>query len=313
MNELEIKTLIRPEELDGANYFVSLFETAVKNGVISPVEAEAIKEELVLLTAELADQYAGGNSFIREEDFSELGASVLYQLGLAFRYGCPPEKTGEVLKKDKLSGLRKSGYETAKEITTRCREKLSILNAQLSGLEYTAYYGTAAYEIDTYLSAYNCDFLSHLTPDTLSCIPFIGFPALSGVEYAEKCLDCYLCEVELIGCFDNAKIAVAGKIYGDVEIFGVALRRAVGLVLCGKDPSYFDLDRTTVNYELYSKLKTFDEETFGMLLDHVAAALKKGFALSDGCFSYVSGCINDMKKAFALAVENDNLSRFFCL
>ena len=98
MNELSSASSLRPETLDARRYLQSLTEQAMRLGLMTSRQFEALEGNLLSLLAAQTDKLNGGkSSSIRLEQAQELLGGVLFALSLRLKAENNPEKALELI------------------------------------------------------------------------------------------------------------------------------------------------------------------------------------------------------------------------
>ena len=122
MNELSSASSLRPETLDARRYLQSLTEQAMRLGLMTGRQFEALEGNLLSLLAAQTDKLNGGkSSSIRLEQAQELLGGVLFALSLRLKAENNPEKALELIQNVPVLALYEDGIALIRKRLNVCR------------------------------------------------------------------------------------------------------------------------------------------------------------------------------------------------
>ena len=189
MTELEGRSRIDSQALDGRAYLMSLLAEGQRCGLVSDRDMARLRAESLTLLARQADTWSRGqSSSLPVEKAQLLLESVFYTAGLALKAAATPETALERLREEPLAQL----YTEGQKRIVRKLQTAHALHRQLKKTLFTTpnefYRPTAVEGIDGFFKLYRPDLTAQETHITADYPTFFGPPQLDGIEFIEQYL-----------------------------------------------------------------------------------------------------------------------------
>ncbi len=243
MNELSSASSLRPETLDARRYLQSLTEQAMRLGLMTGRQFEALEGNLLSLLAAQTDKLNGGkSSSIRLEQAQELLGGVLFALSLRLKAENTPEKALELIQNVPVLALYEDGIALIRKRLNVCRLMQQRILSSLFRTPNRFYRLTVEGGINGFFKLYRPQFFPQETHITADYPPLLGRPALDGVEFIEQYLRHIEAENAILRRFDpddvHRLLLSLSREYADspINLLEYPLLAALGLALLGQNP-----------------------------------------------------------------------------
>ena len=110
MNEIDIISGIKRENLDERNYFKSLIESAYNNGILTHDDILNLQMQILQLLDEIIYKYNGNeSSSIRKEVMEDISNSIMYTISLYLKTFVNPDDAIKSIEKQGLKIVYQEG------------------------------------------------------------------------------------------------------------------------------------------------------------------------------------------------------------
>lgn len=261
MNEIDIVSTIKRENLDERNYFKTLIEEAYFHQMLTDDDIENLQIQILQLLDEIVYKYNGlDSSSIRKEVLKDISNSNNYTIGVYLKTFRNPD---EALKEIKQNGVKKAYQEGRKKID-RMLNIIRLMYIKVKqnklNIENDTYNDTIIDGIQGFLKIYNPDFKAQdmrITADYPLYNNLIG--KLDGVEFIKEYLNSLY--LENLFCMKFFEEKIEYLLYGYshdykeliINIFEIVLLEVIACKLVNRDIqdlaiSIFELNEI---YELF--------------------------------------------------------------
>lgn len=261
MNEIDIVSTIKRENLDERNYFKTLIEEAYFHQMLTDDDIVNLQIQILQLLDEIVYKYNGlDSSSIRKEVLKDISNSNNYTIGVYLKTFRNPD---EALKEIKQNGVKKAYQEGRKKID-RMLNIIRLMYIKVKqnklNIENDTYNDTIIDGIQGFLKIYNPDFKAQdmrITADYPLYNNLIG--KLDGVEFIKEYLNSLY--LENLFCMKFFEEKIEYLLYGYshdykeliINIFEIVLLEVIACKLVNRDIqdlaiSIFELNEI---YELF--------------------------------------------------------------
>ena len=261
MNEIDIVSTIKRENLDERNYFKTLIEEAYFHQMLTDDDIVNLQIQILQLLDEIVYKYNGlDSSSIRKEVLKDISNSNNYTIGVYLKTFRNPD---EALKEIKDKGVKKAYQEGRKKID-RMLNIIRLMYIKVKqnklNIENDTYNDTIIGGIQGFLKIYNPDFKAQdmrITADYPLYNNLIG--KLDGVEFIKEYLNSLY--LENLFCMKFFEEKIEYLLYGYshdykeliINIFEIVLLEVIACKLVNRDIqdlaiSIFELNEI---YELF--------------------------------------------------------------
>lgn len=243
MNEIEIISKIKRENLDEKNYFKTLIEEAYLNQMITDDNMVNLQIQLLQLLDERAYQYSGDDSSsVRKEVLEDIANSNSYTIGIYLKSFTNPD---EAVKEIQEKGLKKA-YQVGRKMIDRMLNIIRLMYIKVKETKLNilndTYQDTIIGGIQGFLKIYNPDFKAQdmkITADYPLYNNLIG--KLEGVEFIKEYLNSIYLENLFCKKFSEEKIQYLLYGYSHdykeliINIFEIVLLEVIGCKLVNRN------------------------------------------------------------------------------
>ena len=261
MNEIDIVSTIKRENLDERNYFKTLIEEAYFHQMLTDDDIVNLQIQILKLLDEIVYKYNGlDSSSIRKEVLKDISNSNNYTIGVYLKTFRNPD---EALKEIKQNGVKKA-YQKGRKKIDRMLNIIRLMYIKVKqnklNIENDTYNDTIIDGIQGFLKIYNPDFKAQdmrITADYPLYNNLIG--KLDGVEFIKEYLN--LLYLENLFCMKFFEEKIEYLLYGYsndykeliINIFEIVLLEVIACKLVNRDIqdlaiSIFELNEI---YELF--------------------------------------------------------------
>lgn len=265
MNEIEIISQIKRENLDEKKYFKTLMEEAYNNKMITEEDIINIQMQLIQLLEERIYKYIGlDNSSIRKEIMEDINESNYYTIGLQLKTFSNPDEAIKQLKKIGVKDFFYNGRNRINRMLSVIKVMYMKLKKNKLKTRNTTYNDTIIGGIQGFLKIYNPDFKAHdmkITADYPLYNNLIG--KLEGVEFIKEYINSIYLENEFCNKFSSDKIEKLLYSYSNeyanliINIFEIVFLEVIACKLIKKNVYNLELS----NFEIDEIYKTLKKET----------------------------------------------------
>ena len=261
MNNLEIISKIKREDLDEKNYFKTIIEVGYENEMLTDNDLINLQIGTIGLLDEKVYRYTGSeSSSIRKEVMDNINESNYYTIGLQLKTFKNPDDAIEEIKKD---GLKKVYYDGRKRID-RMLDVIRVMYAKVKNNKLQTknhiYNDTILGGIQGFLKIYDPDFNAQdmkITADYPLYNNIVG--KFEGVEFISEYVNSIYLENELCNMFENEKIerllcSYSSK-YEDliINIFEIVFLEVIACKLVRRNVFDLEISKSELSkiYELF--------------------------------------------------------------
>ena len=250
LNELEIVSKIKRENLDEKSYLKTLIEEAYKNQMVTDEDIKNMQIQIFELLDERVYKYNGTeSSSIRKEIMEQINASNYYTISLYLKTFKNPDDAVNMLK---TKGLQEAYYNGRKRIDRLLNIiKVMYIKVKQNKLKTknTTYNNTIIGGIQGFLKIYDPDFNAQdmkITADYPLYNNLIG--KLEGVEFINEYVNSLYIENQFCNLFPSEKIEHLLNGYSPeyedlvINIFEIVLLEAIACKLVGRDIKDLELN-----------------------------------------------------------------------
>ena len=262
MNEIDIISKIKREDLDERNYFKSLIENAYNNNMITDDDIVNLQMQILQLLDETIYKYNGNDSSsIRKEIVEDISTSNIYTISIYLKTFINPD---EAIKNIKEQGL-KIAYQEGRKNIEKMLNIIRVMHVKTKqnklNIQNDTYNDTIIGGIQGFLKIYDPDFKAQdmkITADYPLYNNLIG--KLDGVEFIKEYLSSIYLENIFYQKFSEEKIKFLLYGYSHdykeliINIFEIVLLEAIGCKLVKRDIQNLIVSNADVN-EIYLMLK----------------------------------------------------------
>lgn len=250
LNELDIVSKIKRENLDEKSYLKTLIEEAYKNQMINDEDIKSMQIQIFELLDERVYKYNGTeSSSIRKEIMEQINTSNYYTISLYLKTFKNPDDAVNMLK---TKGLREAYYNGRKRIDRLLNIiKVMYIKVKQNKLKTknTTYNNTILGGIQGFLKIYDPDFNAQdmkITADYPLYNNLIG--KLEGVEFINEYVNSLYIENQFCNLFPSENIEHLLNGYSPeyedlvINIFEIVLLEAIACKLVGRDIKDLELN-----------------------------------------------------------------------
>lgn len=296
MAQIQKRSLITPEMLDGKAFVESLLEAGLETGLLSETEHAKLQYSLLeLLAARLEVLYGKETSSVPDELAGEVFESLLYTLGVFLKTAPDGDAALATLKETDPAFLYQKGLRIIQLLVRDVR----VLAGEVFATRVickNGFYNTAVgKELPGFLRTYRPRSHAHEYGHFLYYATALPCKDLAGVEYIRRYALSLLWENRFCGLFPAEEVTkLLDSPDGRTEnLFLLILKQACGRVLAGQD-----LSSLTITEE--------DGETIRLLhgektAEALTALLKTALGVPAG--SYLAACLPAVAKELASTMK----------
>ena len=279
LNEFEIVSKIKRENLDEKSYLKTLIEEAYKNQMITDEDIKNMQIQIFELLDERVYKYNGTeSSSIRKEIMEQINVSNYYTISLYLKTFKNPDDAVNMLK---TKGLKEAYYNGRKRIDRLLNIiKVMYIKVKQSKLKTknTTYNNTILGGIQGFLKIYDPDFNAQdikITADYPLYNNLIG--KLEGVEFINEYVNSLYIENRFCNLFPSKNIEHLLNGYSPeyedlvINIFEIVLLEAIACKLVGRDVKDLELNEC----EFRQICERFNGKSKVEIQTHIAKAYKE--------------------------------------
>jgi len=294
--ELQKRSLITPEMLDGKAFVESLLEAGLETGLLSETEHARLQYSLLeLLASRLEALYGKETSSVPDEVAGEVFESLLYTLGAFLKTAPDGDAALAMLRETDPAFLYQKGLRRLQILTRDVRVLAGEVFATRIPCKNGFYNTATGKELYGFLRSYRPRSHAHEHGQFMYYATALPCRDLAGVEYIRRYAVSLLWENRFCGLFPKEEVAsLLDSPAGRTEnIFLLVLKQACGRVLAGQDLSSLVLTAE-------------DGETIRLLhgdkgAKELTAFLAAALRVTEG--SYPAACLPAVGKELAAAIQ----------
>lgn len=262
MNNMDLISKIKRENLDEKNYFKSLISEAQKNQMITEKDITNLQIQILELLDERVQKYNGENSSsIRKEIMEEILESNNYTIGISLKKIRNPDKAVELINKEDLRTLYYDGRKNIDKMLNIIRIIYLKVKQNKINIDNDIYNDTIIGGISGFLKIYDADFRAYdmkITADYPLYNNLIG--KLEGVEFIKEYLNSIFLENLFCSKFSENKLKYLLYSYSHdyknlvINIFEIALFETIACKIVNRNIKDLTISKAELN-TIYLNLK----------------------------------------------------------
>ena len=268
MNEIDIISTLKRENLDERNYFKSLIENAYSNQLLTDDDLINLQIQILQLLDERIYKYNGNDSSsIKKEIMEDILNSNIYTIGIYLKTFRNPDEAIKSIKEQGLIIAYQEGRKKIDKILDIIRVMYIKVKQNKLNIQNNTYNDTLILGIQGFLKIYDPDFKAHdmkITADYPLYNNLIG--KLEGVEFIREYLNSIYLENTFCQKFSEEKIK--HLLYGYshdyqeliINIFEIVLLETIACKLVKRNIQDLTISTSELNeiYELFKDKEEFD-------------------------------------------------------
>jgi hypothetical protein len=317
MNELELVSIIKVNELRQDFYFQSLFQAICENNLITQSEIERIQFGLIELLGQEVDRYNNGESTsIQEEKAQALFRSVTYSLGFYLKSNPAIQDQIQLLRTESIKNMFYQGMELVAMRREEAKELLQELHKTGYKFINIAYQDTVYDGLLKFFHDYNVEFAADDIPASIDYPLLVSVEKYIGVEYISEYIKGLLLENELLIKFEKEKIEQLLKSFHKdaehmlINQFELVLTNALGCILVKAPVTELIIRRDELKW-LTKRLKPLNQNELFEMLRSALQELGEKLHISNEIVTYAQTILPDLTSRVISNLENDTLSEVF--
>lgn len=266
MNEIDIISGIKRENLDERNYFKSLIESAYNNGILTHDDILNLQMQILQLLDEIIYKYNGNeSSSIRKEVMEDISNSIMYTISLYLKTFVNPDDAIKSIEKQGLKIVYQEGRKKIDKMINSIRVIYMKVKQNKLNIQNDTYNDTLIGGIQSFLKIYNPDFKAQdmkITADYPLYNNLIG--KLDGVEFIKEYLNSIYLENIFCKKFSEEKIKYLlygySHDYKDliINIFEIVLLETIACKIVKRNIQDLIISPSELN-EIYELFKDKEE------------------------------------------------------
>lgn len=266
MNEIDIISGIKRENLDERNYFKSLIESAYNNGILTHDDILNLPMQILQLLDEIIYKYNGNeSSSIRKEVMEDISNSIMYTISLYLKTFVNPDDAIKSIEKQGLKIVYQEGRKKIDKMINSIRVMYMKVKQNKLNIQNDTYNDTLIGGIQSFLKIYDPDFKAQdmkITADYPLYNNLIG--KLNGVEFIKEYLNSIYLENIFCKKFSEEKIKYLlygyAHDYKDliINIFEIVLLETIACKIVKRNIQDLIISPSELN-EIYELFKDKEE------------------------------------------------------
>lgn len=255
MNNMDLISKIKRENLDEKNYFKSLISEAQKNQMITEKDITNLQIQILELLDERVQKYNGENSSsIRKEIMEEILESNNYTIGISLKKIRNPDKAVELINKEDLRTLYYDGRKNIDKMLNIIKIIYLKVKQNKINIDNDIYNDTIIGGISGFLKIYDADFRAYdmkITADYPLYNNLIG--KLEGVEFIKEYLNSIFLENLFCSKFSESKLKYLLYSYSHdyknlvINIFEIALFETIACKIVNRNIKDLTISKAELN------------------------------------------------------------------
>ncbi|MGN1311271.1 MAG: DUF6179 domain-containing protein [Clostridia bacterium] len=319
MNEIDIISTIKRENLDERNYFKTLIEVAYEEQMLTENDIVDIQMQILQLLDEIVYKYNGVDSTsIRKEIVEEISNSNNYIISIYLKTFRNPDEAVKIVKEKGL----KMAYQEGRKKIDRMLNIIRIMYIKVKqsklNIENDTYNDTIIGGIQGFLKIYDPDFKAQdmkITADYPLYNNLIG--KLDGVEFIKEYLNSFYLENLFCKKFSEEKIKYLLYGYSHdyqeliINIFEIVLLETIACKLVKRDMHDLTISTEELN-EIYLMLENKDKAEIENIINEVYKEICNELLLDNAELQrYIEKNLNSLADIIINAVKQNTLDKIF--
>ena len=319
MNEIEVISKIKRENLNERNYFKTLIEAAYDNQMITENDIVDIQMQILQLLDEIVYKYNGSDSTsIRKEIVEEISNSNNYIISIYLKTFRNPDEAVKIVKEKGL----KMAYQEGRKKIDRMLNIIRIMYIKVKqsklNIENDTYNDTIIDGIQGFLKIYDPDFKAQdmkITADYPLYNNLIG--KLDGVEFIKEYLS--LLYLENLFCKKFSEEKIKYLLYGYshdyqeliINIFEIVLLETIACKLVKRDMRDLMISTEELN-KIYLTFENKDKVAIENIINEVYKEICNELLLDNAELQrYIKKNLNSLVDIITNAVKQNTLDKVF--
>lgn len=268
MNEIEVISKIKRENLDERNYFKSLIDNAYNNQMLTDDDMIDLQMQIFQLLDGIIYTYNGNeSSSIKKEVMEDISNSIIYTISIYLKTFKNPDETIKSIKKQGLM----IAYQEGRKKIDRMLNVIRVMHIKVKqnklNIQNNTYNDTLIQGIQGFLKIYDPDFKAQdmkITADYPLYNNLIG--KLDGVEFIKEYLNSIYLENTFCKKFSEKKIKYLLYGYSHdyqkliINIFEIVLLETIACKLANRNIQDLTISTSELNeiYELFKDKEKTD-------------------------------------------------------
>lgn len=261
MNDIDIISIIKRENLDNKNYFKTLIEEAYSNQILADDDILNLQMQVLQLLDEIVYKYNGNDSSsIKKEILEDIQNSNIYTIGIYLKTFKNPDEAVKEIKERGLKAIYQEGRKKIDKMLNFIKIMYIKVKQNKLNIKNDTYNDTIIDGIQGFLKIYNPDYKAQdmkITADYPLYNNIIG--KLEGVEFIKEYLNSLYLENLFCQKFSFKKINYLLYGYSHdyqyliINIFEIVLLEAVACKLVKRNIQDLSISTSELNeiYELF--------------------------------------------------------------
>lgn len=319
MNEIDIISTIKRENLDERNYFKSLIENAYNNQILTDDDMINLQTQLLQLLDERIYRYNGhDSSSIRKEIVEDISNSNIYTISIYLKTFRNPDEAIQSIKKQGLMIAYQEGRKKIDKMLNIIRVMYIKVKRNKLDIGNDTYDETIIGGIQGFLKIYDPDFKAQdmkITADYPLYNNLIG--KIDGVEFIKEYLNSIYLENTFCKKFSEEKIE--HLLYGYshdyqeliINIFEIVLLEAIACKLVKRNIQDLTISTSELN-EIYLMFEDKDKVEIENIINEIYKEICNELLLdNEELQRYIKKNLNSIVEIITNAVKQNTLDKIF--
>lgn len=319
MNEIDIISTIKKENLDEQNYFKSLIENAYNNQILTDNDMINLQAQLLQLLDERIYKYNGhDSSSIRKEIMEDISNSNIYTISIYLKTFRNPDEAIQSIKKQGIMTAYQEGRKKIDKMLNIIRVMHIKVKQNKLNIQNDTYNNTLIGGIQGFLKIYNPDFKAQdmkITADYPLYNNLIG--KLDGVEFIKEYLNSIYLENTFCKKFSEEKIEYLLYGYSHdyqeliINIFEIVLLEAIACKLVKRNIQDLTISTSELN-EIYLMFEDKDKVEIENIINEIYNEICNELLLdNEELQRYIKKNLNSLVEIITNAVKQNTLEKVF--
>ena len=318
MNEIDIISTIKRENLDERNYFKSLIENAYNNQMLTDDDIINLQTQLLQLLDERIYRYNGNDSSsIRKEIMEDISNSNIYTISIYLKTFRNPDEAIQSIKKQEVMIAYQEGRKKIDKMLNIIRVMYIKVKRNKLNIGNDTYDDTIIGGIQGFLKKYNPDFKAQdmkITADYPLYNNLIG--KLDGVEFIKEYLNSIYLENTFCKKFSEEKIKYLLYGYSHdyqeliINVFEIVLLEAIACKLVKRNIQDLTISTSELN-EIYELFKDKEEINIRNTIIKAYQDIIDEIQLTDEFKKYIERNIDNIIGMVINAIRQKTLDKLF--
>lgn len=318
MNEIDIISTIKRENLDERNYFKTLIENAYNNQILTDDDMINLQTQLLQLLDERIYRYNGhDSSSIRKEIMEDISNSNIYTISIYLKTFRNPDEAIQSMKKQGLITAYQEGRKKIDKMLKIIRVMHIKVKRNKLNIGNDIYDETIIGGIHGFLKIYDPDFKAQdmkITADYPLYNNLIG--KLDGVEFIKEYLNSIYLENTFCKKFSEEKIEYLLYGYSQdyqeliINVFEIVLLEAIACKLAKRNIQDLTISTSELN-EIYELFKDKEEINIRNTIIKAYQDIIDEIQLTDEFKKYIERNIDNIIGMVINAIKQKTLDKLF--